>query len=452
MAHRMTIYMLVLGLLLIFSILSCNTQSSSTGPIKWQQPVKIAEGSGYRGPWRMNDSEFHYVDDPTVDLLSDGEIGIGWVEQAQRNIVFQRIKTNGERRFESPVNVSKTPNVFSWLPDMHMDRGIAGNPDSLHVYMLWQEIVFSGGTHGGEAFFARSTDGGRSFGEPVNLSNSIAGDGKGRLTQKFWHNGSLDLLVAPDGTLYAAWTEYEGRLWVSRSTDRGRSFSDPLLVGGDNEQPARGPSLAVDTAGTVYLAWTYGEHPQANLLMARSRDQGRSFSSPETLVTNPGHSDAPKIAIDAENQLHLTYSVSPGGPFKIYEVRYQKFSLPSLSTTQTNTFTTPGYNTYEMGHFPSVILSNAGNVFLNWELYKNAGARPEALAFSYSPDGGKTFISPYVLPGSGDPDMGTNGSQQGYLLDKLAVNEQGDIAVVNSTFQRGRKSRIWLFRGKLQPE
>jgi hypothetical protein len=91
----------------------------------------------------------------------------------------------------------------------------------------------------------RSIDGGKSFSEPLNLSNSMAGDGKGRLTRERWDNGSLDLAMGPEGNLYAAWTDYEGRLWSSRSSDQA-SFSKPLLIAGGGAEPARGPSLAVD--------------------------------------------------------------------------------------------------------------------------------------------------------------------------------------------------------------
>jgi hypothetical protein len=37
---------------------------------------------------------------------------------------------------------------------------------------------------------------------------------------------------------------------------------------------------------------------------------------------------------------------------------------------------------------------------------------------------------------------------QGLLMDKLAVNESGAVAVVNSTFQRNEASHVWLIRGQ----
>ena len=175
--------------------------------VTWGEQIQLASGGAYQGPWRMNESAFHYVDDPTVAINDEGVIAIAWVNQSQKDIFFQAHSPDGEKRFEQPVNVSRTPKIFSWLPRMAMT-----SDDPNTVYLVWQEIVFSGGSHGGEIFFSRSSDGGRSFADPLNLSDSIAGDGKGRLTPRYWHNGSLDLVVGPQRTLYVAWTEYEGSL------------------------------------------------------------------------------------------------------------------------------------------------------------------------------------------------------------------------------------------------
>jgi hypothetical protein len=53
-----------------------------------------------------------------------------------------------------------------------------------------------------------------------------------------------------------------------------------------------------------------------------------------------------------------------------------------------------------------------------------------------------------VVPGTDDPAHGFNGSQQGLLMEKLAGNRAGALAVVNSTFKQGEASRIWLYRGQ----
>jgi hypothetical protein len=153
--------------------------------LAWTEPIEVTRGPARQGPWRMNDSEFHYVDDPTAAIDNGGRIAVAWADQERRDIFVQVYDPAGAPMLEVPVNVSRSPHIFSWLPRVAIPTG-----DPSRVYVLWQEIVFSGGSHGGEIFFARSTDGGRSFDTPVNLSGSIAGDGKGRLSAQSWHNGT----------------------------------------------------------------------------------------------------------------------------------------------------------------------------------------------------------------------------------------------------------------------
>jgi BNR repeat-like domain len=412
--------------------------------VTWGERFEVASGGGYRGPWHMNESEYDYVDDPTVAINEQGIVAVAWADQSRKDIFVQLYALDGRPRLPAPVNVSRSPRIFSWLPRM-----LITSSDPLEVYLLWQEIVFSGGSHGGDILFARSTDGGRTFSDPLNLSNDIAGSGKGRLTQHYWHNGSLDLALGPDGTLYAAWTEYEGALWISRSTDRGGRFSRPVRVaGGGGAKPARGPSLAVDARGDVQVAWTVGEDRAADIRVARSADQGRSFSPPRIVAESAGHSDAPKIATDRKGVVHLVYAEGPSGPSDRYRIHYTR-SLDGGRTFEVpREISGPPSAEFESVNFPALSVDGRDNVYVLWELFRSRRDYSKGLGSTYSHDAGRTFAPPTVVPGTVDPALGVNGSQQGLLMRKLAVNEAGAIAVVNSTFKRNERSRIWLFRGK----
>ena len=98
--------------------------------------------------------------------------------------------------------------------------------------------------------------------------------------------------------------------------------------------------------------------------------------------------------------------------------------------------------------FPDLRLDGADNLYVLWELFPGRGHRPRGLGFAYSSDGGRTFTSPTIVPGGVDPALGVNGSQQGLLMRKLAVNGAGAVAVVNSTFKDNEASYIWLVRGR----
>ena len=412
--------------------------------VRWEEKIEVAAGGAHRGPWRMNDSEFHYVDDPTVAMNDEGVVGIAWADQTRQDIFFQSYGADGKPRLEVPANVSGSPRIFSWLPRLVISAG-----DARLVFVLWQEIVFSGGSHGGEILFARSTDGGKTFEKPVNLSNSIAGDGKGRTTRKRWHNGSLDLAVGPQGDLYAAWTEYEGNLWFSRSTDGGGTFTEPLRVAGVPEaKPARGPSLAVDAAGTIYLAWAVGEDKSADIHLATSTDRGQSFSAPRAIVPSGGHADAPKLAVDGKGTLHLVHAESPTGPFDRYHVRYAHSTDGADTFEDPREISSPQAERFESVSFPAMSLVGDDDVYIIWELFPRRRGYSRGLGFTSSRDGGKTFAPPLFVPGSMDPELGVNGSQQGLLMRKLATNASGALALVNSTFKKNRASRIWLIRGQ----
>jgi hypothetical protein len=440
---------LVLGLLAA----GCGGQASAAEgddrplpEVSWLDRQAVDSGGGHRGPWRMNASDYDYVDDPTVAIDERGQLGVAWVDQARKDVLFQAYGPDGAPRFEQPTNVSRSPEIFSWHP-----RVVFTGPEEGTVAILWQEIVFSGGSHGGEIFFARSVDGGQTFSAPINLSNTVAGAGKGRLSKNRWDNGSLDLVVGPRGHLFAAWTEYEGRLWVSRSTDGGETFSEPVhLAGTGDATPARGPSLAVSRAGTVYLAWAVGEDPAADVRVASSDDEGRSFTAPRVAVETGGHSDAPKLAVSREGVVHLVFAESDTGPGGRYQVRHTRAAGKQLEFEEPRELALEGAALG--GSYPALGVDGSDNLYVLWEVFPGGARRPMGLGFALSLDGGRTFSRPSLVPNTAAPGAGFNGSQQGLLMRKLAVHPGGSFAVVNSKFRPNVGSEVWLIRGRLQAQ
>lgn len=415
-------------------------------PVAWKGTSGIAAGRAEQGPWRQNDSRYDYVDDPTVTFSSDGSIAVAWVDQARKAVLLQRFSAAGTPQLAQPTDVSRQPATFSWLPRL------AFAPDApRQLYAAWQEIVFTpGGSHGGEIFFARSGDGGRTFAPPLNLSRSKGGDGKGRINREVWHNGSFDLVAGPQGAVHVAWTEYEGGLWHSRSTDGGRTFARPRRIAGDGRLPARAPSLALARDGKVYLAWTVGEDAGADIHLAVSEDHGASFDAARVVARSGGYSDAPRLAFDSAGALHLAHAESPDGPFGRAHVRYARSFDGGRSFEPPREISAPMPAGAGSASYPSLAVDGRGNVVVTWELARAARQQPRGLAVVVSKDGGGSFTPPELVPDSADAQGGINGSRQGLLMKKLAVGEQGALAVVNSSFQAGGRSRVWLMRGVLQ--
>ena len=172
-------------------------------------------------------------------------------------------------------------------------------------------------------------------------------------------------------------------------------------------------------------------------------DGGASFGEPRVVAPSAGYSDAPKLAVDPRGALHLVYSESSGGPFEPSRIRYTRSSDGARS------FDPPREISAQGAGFPALSADAAGNLYVLWELFHDPRGYPRGLALGVSRDGGSSFTAPTVVPGSTDPAGGMNGSNQGFLMRKLAVNASGAVVIVNSSLKPGHASRVWLIRGSL---
>ncbi len=131
-----------------------------------------------------------------------------------------------------------------------------------------------------------------------------------------------DAVFAADGTLYVSFVTLEGRGntpnagWIVRSTDGGRTFSEPVrALGRDLVFQLR---LAVDPEDPrrVHLIWLQGEdvgflkfaQPGNPILTTRSEDGGSTWSS-TAQVSSPerGRAIAPAPAVGPDGELYVLY-------------------------------------------------------------------------------------------------------------------------------------------------
>jgi hypothetical protein len=112
------------------------------------------------------------------------------------------------------------------------------------------------------------------------------------------HHGP-SLAIGEDGTYHAAWfTGSDSRqgVFYARSTDGGRTFSEPIRIGDSVHNPTRPYVLA--SPGRVWLAWKEYANQQATVSLMVSRDSGASWSAPRVLARTEGFSDHPLLISD----------------------------------------------------------------------------------------------------------------------------------------------------------
>ena len=133
----------------------------------------------------------------------------------------------------------------------------------------------------GHEYFSRSTDGGRSWSAPV-----VVGGAVGTMNDtEWWIDG--DLSIDGGDNLYATWdTQAPNRDigWVSTSSDGGRHWSSPIAA-----MPARGTTEELTEVigsipGQAWVAWQTPE-PQGYATFLRSYSMSRGWLGPATQVS-----------------------------------------------------------------------------------------------------------------------------------------------------------------------
>jgi len=227
------------------------------------------------------------------------------------NGIFVNRSTDGGRSWSEPVPVIDHHNTVRPFEDKpFLAAGAAGR-----VYVAWTRFSTYGSSDPAETshiFFSLSEDGGRSFAMPFRVSDS-AGDAVDS-------DGTLEGVVPAvgiDGEVYLVWSGPEG-LVFDVSTDGGWTFGPDRVVaphpGGwdvdvDGLSRANGmPVTGVDRSdglnrGSLYVNWVDDRNGDLDVFVMRSSDKGKSFGEPVRVHDDPVGNGAAQfltwMAVDA---------------------------------------------------------------------------------------------------------------------------------------------------------
>lgn len=112
------------------------------------------------------------------------------------------------------------------------------------------------------------------------------------------HHGP-SLARATDGTFHAVWFSGGGvrqGSFYAHSTDGGRTFSEPMRIGEAERAPTRPYVYTLN--GRVWLAWKEFDGDATSVRIASSADGGQTWSAPRTLATTDDYSDHPLLVSD----------------------------------------------------------------------------------------------------------------------------------------------------------
>jgi hypothetical protein len=199
-------------------------------------------------------------------------------------------------------------------PVLELPDGAAGRPAI--AAGPGNELLLFVPNEGGGLFFSRATSGNAGTASlwSAPTQPGIGHDGE---------IGSVDVALNAAGTIYLAYSvpvNEERGIYLVQSSDHGATWSEPLQV---FDGTAAGfdlvgaPSLLNSADGSLHIIWKEqairgdgAPHPLA-LYYTRSEDGGRTFNEPEVVVEEPA--DWREIATDGKGNLHLLWQPQGAG-------------------------------------------------------------------------------------------------------------------------------------------
>jgi BNR repeat-like domain len=234
-----------------------------------------------------------------------------WAQGATRNGIFVRRSTDGGKTWEAQANPviahDSTPGIpFEDKPYIVADTI---SPHAGNLYVGWTQFTLTAS----DLLFARSTDGGTTWSKPIKL-NKVSGlprDDNGALEgfdAVVAPDGALYTIWDDRDGIMMAVSEDGGR---SFTPDRRIIPAGPGYFGISGVSRSNGfPQIGIDPrsgkkGSKLYVSWSDYSNGDVDVFLSSSSDRGRSWSTPVRVNSDPLHNGSDQffqwMAVDPES-------------------------------------------------------------------------------------------------------------------------------------------------------
>ncbi len=348
-----------------------------------QKYVLVRRSSDFGGTWTpvkpINSVTQSFL--PSVAVSDAGAVVVAFSDErnVQRDIVANRSLDAGLTWLENDVRVDRLPRADSDAPMVTVGQ-------DGWAYVVWEERPARNAPTGTKAriAFAASEDTGATWGPTVMVSPEDLS------ATPIW-----PAIVESNGRLTAAWTggvssdTTKSWLWVSSSTDRGQTWSEPVVA---YEGSVQTLFQLVASGPHVYLVWHAGDAGRPSGIYFNASDDGgatwrQPWSSPLRVDDGDAEGDGalhPRIAVHdgthlaitwQENQAKVRLKVSDDGGRT-----WPKRAIEVAKAEQKKTV-----------RYPQVALSEAG-AFVLWESWTDMTGQRKSFADVDKPTPRDVFV------------------------------------------------------------
>src|SRR2546423_4557881 len=218
-----------------------------------------------------------------------------WAHGATRNGIFVRRSVDGGKTWEANhvavAEQASQPGIpFEDKPYLVADNTHGKYAGNLYIGWTRWRVTDS------QIVLSRSTDDGKTWSAPLEIDAhpGLPRDDNGAAE-------GFDGAVAPDGTLYAVWSQ-DNEIMFTVSKDGGKNFSHargvihtaPIMFAIETLDRANGfPQIAVDPkSGRIYVTWSDYRNGDLDVFVSSSSDRGKHWTPAMRVNNDPVHDGA----------------------------------------------------------------------------------------------------------------------------------------------------------------
>jgi hypothetical protein len=222
-----------------------------------------------------------------------------WAHNSSRNGIYVRRSLDGGATWESAdIAATEQPDQANvpWEDKPYIVADTSHGPHSGNLYIGWTRWTLADS----QILFVRSTNHGKTWSKPIEIDTirGLPRDDNGAIE-------GFDAAVAPDGTLYAVWTDGTHVVFTA-SQDGGLTFSParniidtaPTMFSLQAVARANGfAQISLDPRGgpkgrLLYVTWGDYRNGDVDVFVSSSSDQGRTWTSAVRVNDDPLHNGA----------------------------------------------------------------------------------------------------------------------------------------------------------------
>ncbi len=241
---------------------------------------------------------------PIIEFAPDEKLLIAWIDRRidgpkPRQLYLMRVDPNGQ-------SLTKNYQVGEGLCEC-CKLGVAFSDGGKTVYIVDREVD---GNKIRNHVLRKSTDGGATFGAPVEISND------GWQVPSCPHSGPS---IGQDsrGQLHVSWftqgrSESEAGIYYSVSKDGGKSFAPRLLIHANTAPETLYNNLVVGDEDTVYLAWSnLDSRNRAQIYFRALAADGKTWGPIQQVSNAKGNAARPSLTLH-HDQLNIAWTETDG--------------------------------------------------------------------------------------------------------------------------------------------